>query len=178
MRWSCSSPRPFPGVIEILAVALIAMNLGAGPGIFAALVGLALEEILVLPVRGGESHLSGGDLVEGILFMAVGITLSIVASTTENSRRKALVERAESQVREAQARESALRQTQERMDEFVAVASHDLRSPLTAAIGYNDIAALRYGRLTAAMLDARPELGRKSRSSAPTWARHADPWSE
>ena len=71
------------------------------------------------------------------------------------------MERAESQVREAQARESALRQTQERMDEFVAVASHDLRSPLTAAIGYNDIAALRYGRLTAAMLDARPELGEK-----------------
>lgn len=47
------------------------------------------------------------------------------------------------------------------MDEFVAVASHDLRSPLTAAIGYNDIAALRYGRLTAAMLDTRPELGEK-----------------
>ena len=34
------------------------------------------------------------------------------------------------------------------MDEFVAVASHDLRSPLTAALGRNEIASLRYGRLT------------------------------
>ncbi len=145
----------FPGVLEILAVALIAMNLGLGPGILAALVGLLLEETFVLPAIGGEGRFTGGDLVEGVLFMAVGITLSVVASTTERSRRKAVVERAAASMREAQ----ALRQTQERMDEFVAVASHDLRSPLTVALGRNEIASLRYERLTSAVLGARPGLG-------------------
>ena len=149
----------FPGVLEILAVALIAMNWGAGPGVFAALVGLVLEETFVLPALHGEGQLTGGDFIEGVLFMAIGICLSLVASTTERSRRRAVEENAAAQAREAQAREAALRQTQERMDEFIAIASHDLRSPLSAALGFNEIAAGRYERLTAAVLDTRPDLG-------------------
>jgi signal transduction histidine kinase len=148
----------FPGVLEILAVALIAMTWGAGPGVFAALVGLALEEAVVLPVFSSEGHLTGGDFIEGVLFMAVGICISLVASKTERSRRKAVVENAAADARAAQAREAALRQTQEHMDEFVAIASHDLRSPLSAARGFNELAGLRYERLSSAVLDARPDL--------------------
>jgi signal transduction histidine kinase len=148
----------FPGILEILAVALIAMNWGAGPGVFAALVGLVLEEAVVLPTFHGEGQLATGDLLEGVLFMVVGICLSLVASTTERSRRKAVEEKAAAEAREAHAREAALRQTQEHMDEFVAIASHDIRSPLSAALGFNEIATVRYERLTAAVLDARPDL--------------------
>lgn len=144
----------FPGVLEILAVAFIATNWGVGPGVFAALVGLVLEETLVLPALNGEAQFTGGDLIEAVLFMAIGICFSVVASTTERAKRKAVEEKAQ-----AEAREAALRQTQERMDEFVAIASHDLRSPLTAALGFNEIAAVRYERLSSAVLDARPDLG-------------------
>ncbi len=148
----------YHGVLEVLAVALIAMNWGAGPGVFAALVALMLDETSVLPTLHGEGQLTGGDIIEGVLFMAIGICLSLVASTTERSRRRALEEKAAAQAREAQAREAALHQTQERMDEFVAVASHDLRSPLMAALGFNEVAARRYQRLTAAIVDTRPDL--------------------
>jgi signal transduction histidine kinase len=143
----------FPGVLEILAVAFIATNWGIGPGVLSAFVGLVLEETFVLPAFYGEGQFTAGDLVEAALFMAIGICFSLVASTTERAKRKAVEEKAA-----AQARESALRQTQERMDEFVAIASHDLRSPLSAALGFNQIATVRYERLAAAVLDTRPEL--------------------
>jgi signal transduction histidine kinase len=148
----------YHGVLEVLAVALIAMNWGAGPGVFAALVALVLDETSVLPTLHGEGQLTGGDFIEGVLFLAIGICLSLVASTTERSRRRAVEEKAATQVREAQAHEAALHQTQERMDEFVAVASHDLRSPLMAALGFNEVAAQRYQRLTSAIVDTRPDL--------------------
>src|SRR5258706_14532584 len=44
------------------------------------------------------------------------------------------------------------------MEEFVAVASHDLRSPLMAALGFKEVAARRYQRLTAAIVDTQPDL--------------------
>src|SRR5258707_14599253 len=148
----------YHGVLEVLAVALIAMNWGAGPGVFAALVARVLGETSGLPTLHGERQLTGEDFIEGVLFMAIGICLSLVASTTERSRRRAVEEKAAAQVREAQAREAALHQTQERMDEFVAIASHDLRSPLMAALGFNEVAAQRYQRLTSAIVDTRPDV--------------------
>ena len=148
----------FPGVVEILAVTLIALNWGAGPGVFAALLGLVLEETVVLPLRAGESALTSTDLIEGVVFMAVGIGISVVASMTERSRRQAVEQQAKAQVREAQVREAALQQTQKRMDEWLAIASHDLRAPVTALMGFNYLAAGRYERLSSTVLDTRPDL--------------------
>lgn len=148
----------FPGVVEILTVTLIALNWGAGPGVFAALMGLVLEDAWVLPLRSGEGRLTSADLIEGVVFMAVGIGISVVASTTERSRRQAVEKQAAAQAREAQAREAAMQQTQERMDEWLATASHDLRSPVAAIVGFNYLAASRYEQLSSEVLDTRPDL--------------------
>jgi len=144
----------FPGVVDILAVTLVALRLGTGPGLFAALVGLGLEETVVLPVRRFDGQDTTGDLIEGMLFLAVGITISLVAGATEQSRRRAVNERAEAQAHEL----AAMHQTQVRMDEFLATASHDLRSPLTATMGSIGIAARRFERLAAAVLPRTPDL--------------------
>jgi PAS domain S-box-containing protein len=48
---------------------------------------------------------------------------------------------------EARANEFALRELAQRMDEFVATASHDLRAPLAVAVGMIDLAASRFERL-------------------------------
>jgi signal transduction histidine kinase len=148
----------FPGVVEILAVALIAMTWGAGPAVFAALLGLGLEEAWVLPLRSGEGRFTSADLLEGVVFMAVGIGISVVASTTERSRRHAIEQQAEAEARAAQAREAALHQTQARMDEWLAIASHDLRAPVAALMGFNHLATRRYERLSATVVATRPDL--------------------
>jgi signal transduction histidine kinase len=145
------------GVLEVATVALVALFWGAGPAVFAALVRLVLEETVVLAFH-GEDHLTGGDFIEGVLFMAIGIGLSLVASATERSRRKAVEEQAAAEARAAQAREAALHQAQEQMDAFVAIASHELRSPLAAALGFHELAAMHYERLSAAVVGIRSEL--------------------
>jgi signal transduction histidine kinase len=144
----------FPGVVEILVVALIALNWGPGPGVFAALVGLVLEETVALPVRHSEGQVTTVDLIEGVLFLAVGITISLVAGATEQSRRRAVNERAEAQAREL----AAMKHLQERMDEFLATASHDLRSPVTVSMAALGFAARRFERLASAVTAQLPDL--------------------
>jgi signal transduction histidine kinase len=69
----------------------------------------------------------------------------------------------------AQATAQALQQTTERMDEFIATAGHDLRTPLGAVVGYIDLAALRCERLGSAALkgacvDVAERMGAVQRS--------------
>jgi signal transduction histidine kinase len=127
-----SFPRySFPALGEILVVALIASTWGAGPGVFAAVVGLVLVVTVDLPVHGGGIQVTAGDLIEWMVFLAVGITISLVVSATERSRRRAVSERLEAQAHEI----VALRKLQAQMDEFLSVASHELKTPLTGLRG-------------------------------------------
>jgi signal transduction histidine kinase len=59
---------------------------------------------------------------------------------------------------QAQATELALRETQAQMEAFLATATHDLRSPLTAVIGYLDLAQRQAKRLAAAVWETHPDL--------------------
>lgn len=58
----------------------------------------------------------------------------------------------------ARAKELALEETTYRMDAFLATASHDVRAPLTTALGFNALAARAYDGLAATMLKSRPDL--------------------
>jgi signal transduction histidine kinase len=143
----------FSTALVLLGVVLVALNWGAGPSLVAAVIGVVLINFVVLPPRLVWSLASFWDGVALILLVSVGLAMSLLASSVERSKRHAEEERAE-----AQLRERALQRVHERMDEFVAIASHDLRSPLMAALGFNEIAARRYQRLTSAIVDTRPDL--------------------
>jgi signal transduction histidine kinase len=141
----------FPSLLEIVVVALVALSWGAGPSLLAALVGIVLLETVVVPLGTGEGPEVLGDVVEVALFVAAGIGISLVASRMEGNRQRAEMEQAE-----AQARELAMRQVQERMDEFVAVASHDLRTPVTVALAALSFASRRFERLVSAVKSPAP----------------------
>ncbi len=76
----------FLGLLGILAIALVALNWGAGPSLTATLVGAIVLNFLVLGPRFTWA-LDGQSLVEVFLFLLVGFTLSIAASRFEQSRR-------------------------------------------------------------------------------------------
>lgn len=59
---------------------------------------------------------------------------------------------------DARASELAMREVTERMDEFIATAAHDLRSPLTVAMGTTALAASRFERLASIALAHGPGL--------------------
>ncbi|GAC1426009.1 MAG: hypothetical protein PVS3B3_00100 [Ktedonobacteraceae bacterium] len=83
----------FSGLLEILCVAIVALNFGTGPSLLATLVGITLLNFFVLPPRSSLSPKEIQSFVESILFLLVGITISVVASQVERARRGAIAER-------------------------------------------------------------------------------------
>jgi PAS domain S-box-containing protein len=107
-------------------------------------------QVLIAPLRvgerligalgvgyGGETHTYSSDEIE-----LAGAVAKLAALAIE--RERLLCER-----EEARAQELALREANQRMDDFLAVASHDLRSPLTTSSVSVQHAARSFKRLTA-----------------------------
>jgi PAS domain S-box-containing protein len=78
----------FSGLLEILAIALVAFNWGAGPSLAATFFGAILLDYIVLGQPLAWSF-DGKSLAEVLLFLLVGFTLSIAASRFEKIRRNA-----------------------------------------------------------------------------------------
>jgi signal transduction histidine kinase len=117
----------FLGTVHLLVVALIALTWGAAPSLLAAVVGAISLEFFVLPdVAGGDMALPT-NLVETFIFLLICGIIGVLSSSTERARRHAVDAYAASQ-----ARLLALRETNARTDEFLSIASHELRSPLTS----------------------------------------------
>src|SRR5581483_3709352 len=77
----------FPSVPLILAILLVALGWGAGPGIVAILAGMVTLIIFILPP---VSSLAAGpteDIVGISFYVVVGLAISILASNTERARR-------------------------------------------------------------------------------------------
>ena len=134
----------FFGMLHILAVALVALSWGAAPSLLATLTGTVLLEVVVLPQTARDASRAGG-VAEIVVCLMVGAIISFVASGTEQARRRAVQDHSA-----ALARELALAETNARTDEFVSIASHELRSPLTSLK-----AALQLGERRLRRLDAR-----------------------
>jgi signal transduction histidine kinase len=143
----------FASALVLLGVMLVALNWGAGPSLVGALVGAVLIEFVEVPSQLASVSDSLSDGLALLLLVGVSLTMSLVPSSVERAKRRAEEERTEAQVHA-----QALQRVQARMDEFVAIASHDLRSPLTAALGFNDLASMRYERLASALVPAQPGL--------------------
>ena len=79
----------FTGLLEVLAVALVALNWGAGPSIVATFVGAILLDFFILPPHFTWSLDTAKNSVEILLFLLVGFTLSVVASRIERIRQDA-----------------------------------------------------------------------------------------
>jgi signal transduction histidine kinase len=120
-----------------------------------------VSQVLVAPLR------LGPDLI-GVLAVDYGPTSQIVTAAehaligaTAHLVALVLLRDRLYQEREAgRVRELTLQETTQRMDEFLATASHDLRSPLTVAMGSIDLATGRFERLAAAVLAQTPDLAK------------------
>lgn len=115
------------GIIDMLVVALIALTWGAAPSLLAALVGAISLETFVLPQTADGDLTRPINLVEALIFLVACGIIGVIASGAERARRRAVDANTA-----AQARLLALRETNARTDEFLSIASHELRSPLTS----------------------------------------------
>src|SRR5260370_13230823 len=92
------------------------------------------------PLRDREGHLVGA--------------VSVLHDVTERNR---LAREREA----ARAEELATREVNRRLEQFLATAAHDLRAPLTASVGYLDLAERQAERLASAAQDGYPTRARR-----------------
>jgi signal transduction histidine kinase len=92
------------------------------------------------PLRDREGHLVGA--------------VCVIHDQTERRR-------LEREREEARTNELATREVNRRMEQFLATAAHDTRTPLTATLGYVDLAQRQFQRLASAVRSERPDLARQ-----------------
>lgn len=155
----------FPGTIEILVVAMIALSMGGGPSLIATLAGLAALEVLVMPhLPSGALHFPA-DSAQLVIFLIVGVIISVAAGGAERTRQRLRREQAA-----AQARELAAHQMNERVDEFLSILSHELRSPLTGIKAALQVLDRRLSRLAEQETGTRPDTARRLEQTLDTLA--------
>lgn len=79
----------FAGLLEMLAIALVALSWGVGPSVVATLLGACLFAYLILPSPGTWVFSDARDGYQLLLFVLVGLVIGIVSSQTELARRRA-----------------------------------------------------------------------------------------
>ena len=149
------------GLLELAAVAFIAVNWGVGPGLLASLLGAICLHIFLLSSF-LSIDLAPPHLFSALLFLSLGGMISIGASRLEQARRQSNVlalslaaeliqerEQALAEQAASEAREMALREINRRMDEFLGMAGHELRTPLTVVKGSVQLTQRGLARLTA-----------------------------
>ncbi|HLJ35058.1 MAG TPA: PAS domain S-box protein [Ktedonobacteraceae bacterium] len=86
--------RIFPGytivsLLEVLAIALVALTWGAGPSIVATFAGVIFLNLSLAPSMVAWDLDNGDDVVERLTFLLVGLAITIVASQVGRARQKA-----------------------------------------------------------------------------------------
>jgi GAF domain-containing protein len=79
----------FTGVLSLLMILIIALAWGAGPSLLAALAGAVLVNLVALPPHFGWTLRRPSDLVGLTIFLVGGLTIAVVGSLAERSRRDA-----------------------------------------------------------------------------------------
>jgi PAS domain S-box-containing protein len=79
----------FLGMLPVVVVLLVSLGWGAGPGLFATLVGTALLYFVVLPPRFTWAIADPADGLGVLLYAVIGVCVSVLASGSERRRRQA-----------------------------------------------------------------------------------------
>src|SRR6185437_5941554 len=106
---------------------------------------MALEYFIVSPVS-QQDRLS--DLEDFIPFIAASLIVSVLTSQREKARR-----RARTAERLATERAIALEEAGKLKDQFLSLASHELKTPISAIKGYAQLAERRLGKVSTASPD-------------------------
>ena len=142
-------PHFFAGSMMIVIVFLTGTFWGAGPAVFATILStLALDYYIVEPVS-KITLLS--DLGSFLPFIIASLVVSFLAAQRERARR-----RARTAEHLANERTKALEQADHLKDQFLSLASHELKTPIAAIKGYAQLAERRLGQIE----DSSPALAR------------------
>ncbi|HEU5199053.1 MAG TPA: ATP-binding protein, partial [Ktedonobacterales bacterium] len=134
-------PHFFAGVTMMVIVFLIAILWGAGPAVFATIFStVALDYAIVEPIT---KLTFWSDLPDFLPFIVASLVISLLTAQRERARR-----RARTAERLANERADALEAADKLKDQFLSLASHELKTPIAAIKGYAQLAERRLGQIT------------------------------
>ena len=150
----------FPDTPMMLAVLVVALFWGVGPALFAVLLGaLALDYFYIPPVMQFTiPHWDG--MLQMLPFVVVGLVVAIITGQRESARLRALMaeEEANERADELATANQELEKANRLKDQFLSMASHELKTPITTIRGQAQIALRRLSR----QQDVPPELATTS----------------
>lgn len=133
-------PFSFPGVLLLFVVLVVAFLWGTMPALFTVLLSLLVLDYLYIPPfrEVGSSGWSG--IIQLLTFAGAGIGITILTHQREVARVKTVMA-------EARANELSLREANRRMEEFLSIVCHELKTPLTVMRGSVQLAERKIKRL-------------------------------
>ena len=138
----------FSDALFFLAVLLIALFWGVGPALWTvALSTFVLDYLYVSPLKAFSiASLSG--VLQLLPFVAFGIIIAIITGQREAARRRALFAEqiAREQADELASKNEELQEANRLKDRFISMASHELKTPITAISGQAQLSLRRLKR--------------------------------
>jgi signal transduction histidine kinase len=119
--------------VLLLAVLLIALIWGMGPALLSAVLGTFTTDYF-FHIPHHIILVNTAEVVEDAILLIAGLLIAVVASLHESARRQAeiLKRQAEAAREESQRLAASLKAQRAEMESFLAVTSHELKTPLTS----------------------------------------------
>ncbi len=138
----------FPGMLMVLSVLVVSLFWGVGPALFSVALGAAALDYFYLPPVEQFDITTSRGLVQVLPFAVVGCIIAFITAQREAARMRALIaeEEAIERADELEKVNKQLEQADHLKDQFLSMASHELKTPITTIRGQAQIALRRMSK--------------------------------
>ncbi|MBA2393286.1 MAG: HAMP domain-containing histidine kinase [Ktedonobacteraceae bacterium] len=146
----------FASAFPILAILLVALFWGVGPALIAVALGTVLLDYYFVPPFGQIMAGTWRDTIQLVPFIIAGCTIALITAQRERARLLALGAEQELQVyaEEMELANRKLEEADQMKDQFLSIASHELKTPVTSIRGHAQLTIHRLNK----QKNASPEM--------------------
>lgn len=141
----------FPGSVLMLTVLLVAMLWGVGPALCTVIVSTLVVDYYFVPPIGELDIVTWQGALQLLPYIVSGVVVAILTSQRERARLRALYAEQELQgyAKELEETNRRLEDANQVKDQFISMASHELKTPITTIRGQAQLMLKRLSKLKA-----------------------------
>ncbi len=146
----------FSGSFLVLAILFLALFWGVGPALIAIALGTVLLDYYFVPPVGQILAGKWQDTAQLVPFIVAGCTIALITAQRERARLRALDAEQElhAYAEELEVANHKLEEANQTKDQFLSIASHELKTPVTSIRGHAQLTMRRLAK----QKDLSPEM--------------------